>query len=98
MYRRIQDPKTQKTYNINSKRGQQILKKYTLIINGGATVPESLPLRDNGTACMLFGRFQPPHQGHGELLDFVVETAKSQDGTAFLFTSQKDNNFMQGKN
>ena len=97
MYKRIQDPNTQKTYKINSKRGQYILKKYSLIINGGATKPDSPPLIDNGTACMLFGRFQPPHQGHGELLDFVIETAKSQDGTAFLFTSQKDNNFKDPK-
>ena len=66
------------------------LKKYLVILNGGSN-PDSMGSK--GTACMLFGRFQPPHQGHGELLDFVIETAKSQDGTAFLFTSQKDNNF-----
>ena len=92
MYKRIQDPQTLKKYSISSKKGQYILKKYSLMINGGAFTPQSL-----GTACMLFGRFQPPHQGHGELLDLVVGTAKSQDGTAFLFTSQKDNNFEDPK-
>jgi hypothetical protein len=94
MYKRIYNPNTLKPYTINSKQGKNILKKYLVILNGGAN-PDSMGSK--GTACMLFGRFQPPHQGHGELLDFVIETAKSQDGTAFLFTSQKDNNFEDPK-
>ena len=97
MYNRIYDPQTLKTYKINSKKGEHILKKYSLIINGGATKPESLSPKDNGTACMLFGRFQPPHLSHGTLLDLVIETAESEDGTAFLFTSQKDNNLEDPK-
>jgi len=93
MYNRIYDPKSLKPYEINSKIGKNILQKYSTLLNGGASTLEE----DNGTACMLFGRFQPPHQGHGKLLDFVIETAKSREGDAFLFTSQKNNDFEDPK-
>ena len=44
-------------------------------------------------ATMIFGRFQPPHKSHGELIDLVIEKAIQVGGTAFVFTSKKSNDF-----
>ena len=45
------------------------------------------------TAVFAFGRFQPPHSKHAELIDEVIRIAQENGGDAFLFTSQKDNKF-----
>lgn len=94
MYKRIYNPNTLKPYTINSKQGKNILKKYLVILNGG-TSPDSMGSK--GTACMLFGRFQPPHFSHGILIDLVIEMAKTREGHAFLFTSQKSNDLEDPK-
>ena len=44
-------------------------------------------------AIFCWGRFQPPHLGHAELVDYTIKLAKEWNGTAFLFTSVKDNDF-----
>ena len=94
MYRKIYDPTNLKVYNSDSKRGKDILKEYILRLKGGSeteteTETDDMDIR---TACMLFGRFQPPHYGHGELIDLVIKTARENNADAFLFTSQKSNN------
>ena len=44
-------------------------------------------------ATMIFGRFQPPHKSHGQLIDLVIEKANEVGGTPFVFTSKKSNDF-----
>ena len=44
-------------------------------------------------ATMIFGRFQPPHKSHGQLIDLVIEKAYQVGGTPFVFTSKKSNDF-----
>lgn len=39
------------------------------------------------TAVMTFGRFQPPHKGHGSLIKQVHEVAKEWSADPFIFTS-----------
>ena len=51
-------------------------------------------LEDNSLiATMIFGRFQPPHKSHGQLIDLVIEKANEVNGTPFVFTSKKSNDF-----
>jgi len=51
-------------------------------------------LEDNSLiATMIFGRFQPPHKSHGQLIDLVIEKANRVGGTPFVFTSKKSNDF-----
>jgi len=51
-------------------------------------------LDDNSlVATMIFGRFQPPHKSHGQLIDLVIEKANRVGGTPFVFTSKKSNDF-----
>ena len=40
-------------------------------------------------ATMIFGRFQPPHKSHGQLIDLVIEKANRVGGTPFVFLLQK---------
>ena len=44
-------------------------------------------------ATMMFGRFQPPHRSHGHLIDLLIEKAHQTNGTPFVFTSKKSNDF-----
>ncbi len=44
-------------------------------------------------ATMIFGRFQPPHKSHSQLIDLVIEKANEVGGTPFVFTSKKSNDF-----
>ena len=44
-------------------------------------------------AVFTFGRFQPPHSKHSELIDSVIAKAEMIDADAFLFASQKNNEF-----
>ena len=44
-------------------------------------------------AIFCWGRFQPPHLGHAELVNYTIKLAKEWNGAAFLFTSVKDNDF-----
>ena len=44
-------------------------------------------------AVFTYGRFQPPHIKHGELIQTVIQKANEIGGTPFIFTSQKHNNF-----
>lgn len=44
-------------------------------------------------AVFTYGRFQPPHINHGELIQKVIDIAKANNATPFIFTSQKHNNF-----
>ena len=39
------------------------------------------------TAVMTFGRFQPPHKGHGSLIKQVHDVAKEWSADPFIFTS-----------
>ena len=49
-------------------------------------------------AVFAFGRFQPPHSKHAEMIDTVIRIANENGGHAFLFTSQKDNKFEDNEN
>lgn len=45
-------------------------------------------------AILNFGRFQPPHKGHIEMVEYIIETSKelnNGDGHAYIFPSKKDN-------
>lgn len=44
-------------------------------------------------AVFTFGRFQPVHKKHGMLIEEVINIANKYNGTPFIFTSQKHNNF-----
>ena len=88
MYRKIYDPSNLKLYNSDSNDGKDIIKEYMLRLKGGSDREQE----DKGVACMLFGRFQPPHYGHGDLINLVIKTARRNNAQAFLFTSQKSNN------
>lgn len=44
-------------------------------------------------AVFTYGRFQPPHVKHGELIKTVIDKAEEVGGTPFIFTSQKHNDF-----
>lgn len=41
------------------------------------------------TAVITFGRFQPPHKGHGSLIEMVHEAAVPYNGDPYIFTSNK---------
>lgn len=88
MYNNIYDPYSFKKYNINSKKGKRILNNYLNLVGGASSM-----VPDLGIACMVFGRFQPPHRSHGELIDLVLHTANKLGGKAFVFTSQSYNDF-----
>jgi len=47
---------------------------------------------DRSTAVFAFGRFNPPTIGHQKLIETVLATAKTANGKAYLFLSQKQNN------
>ena len=47
----------------------------------------------NKPAIFCWGRFQPPHLGHEELIDYTVKLAKEWNGQAYLFASATDNEF-----
>lgn len=87
MYSKITNPKTGRKVKINGILGQSIINNYINETVGGTIK----------TACMIFGRFQPPHLSHGELIDLTIQTAKDEGGQAFLFTSKKDNDFEDPK-
>ena len=84
MYSHIINPNTGRKVNIYGSIGRKVLNTY--IANGGGK-----------TACMGYGRFQPPHKSHGELVDLIIEKSEIENADAFLFTSQKDNDFKDPK-
>lgn len=89
MYHQIVNPKTGRKININSKKGRYILQQYiNLLMVGGL----------KNTAMMSYGRFQPPHLSHSKLIDLIIEKSKIENADAYLFASQKDNNFADPKN
>ena len=45
------------------------------------------------TAVYTYGRYQPPHIKHGEVIQHIAQDAMNQGGRAFLFPSQSYNNF-----
>ena len=47
---------------------------------------------DRSTAVFAFGRFNPPTIGHQKLVETVLATAKTANGKAYLFLSNKQNN------
>ena len=49
-------------------------------------------------AVFTYGRFQPVHKKHGMLIKQVIDIAKRNDGTPFIFTSHKHNNFEDYEN
>lgn len=87
MYSKITNPKTGRKVNINGRVGRKILNQYINVLQGG----------ENPVAFMVFGRFQPPHRSHEELIDMVIAAAQKENGAAFLFTSKKDNDFEDPK-
>lgn len=87
MYSKIINPDTGRKVSINGKIGKLVLKKYIDRLRGG----------QKKDAYMVYGRFQPPHISHSELIDLLIDTAENNAGTAFLFTSKKDNNFSDPK-
>lgn len=87
MYSKIINPDTGREVNINGKIGRLVLKKYIYRLRGG----------QKKDAYMVYGRFQPPHRSHSELIDLLIDNAEKNQGTAFLFTSKKDNNFSDPK-
>ena len=78
MWDKIVNPRTGRKVNINGKIGRKILNNY--ILTGGGK-----------TAFMGYGRFQPPHKSHSELVDLKIKKSEIEHADAFLFTSQKDN-------
>ena len=87
MYSKITNPRTGRKVNINGRVGRKILNQYINALQGG----------ENPVAFMVFGRFQPPHNSHTELIDYVIAAAQEENGAAFLFTSKKDNDFEDPK-
>ena len=84
MWDKIVNPVTGRKVNINGIIGRKILNNY--ILTGGGK-----------TAYMGYGRFQPPHKSHGELVDLIIEKSEIEHADAFLFTSQKDNDLRDPK-
>ena len=57
-----------------------------------ATSGEGMETRVPGvqlTAVMTFGRFQPPHKGHGSLIKMVHDEAIPYNGDPYIFTSNR---------
>ena len=44
-------------------------------------------------AVFTYGRFQPVHKKHGMLIKQVIDIAAQNNGTPFIFTSHRHNNF-----
>lgn len=87
MYSKITNPSTGRKVNTNGKKGREIINNYINTLKGG----------ENPVAFMVFGRFQPPHRSHEELIDMVIAASQKENGRAFLFTSKKDNDFNDPK-
>lgn len=87
MYSKIINPITGRKVNINGKIGRLVLKSYINRLRGG----------QNKTVYMIYGRFQPPHKNHGDLIDALIKIAKLNKSMAFLFTSKKDNQLSDPK-
>ena len=87
MYTHIVNPNTGRKVKIDGNIGKKVLANYINNIKCSAT----------DTAFMAYGRFQPPHKSHGELIDLIIEKSDIESADAFLFTSQKDNDFIDPK-
>jgi len=87
MYTHIVNPNTGRKVKIDGNIGKKVLANYINNIKGSGT----------DTAFMGYGRFQPPHKSHGELIDLIIEKSDLENADAFLFTSQKDNDFQDPK-
>ena len=74
MYSKITNPRTGRKVNINGRVGRKILNQYINALQGG----------ENPVAFMVFGRFQPPHNSHTELIDYVI-TDSGKNGAAFFY-------------
>ena len=87
MYNFIVNPKTGRKVSIHGKVGKKVINQYINNMEGSGP----------RLAFMTYGRFQPPHRSHGELIDLIIEKSKLEEADAFLFTSQKDNDFSNPK-
>lgn len=84
--------------------GQSISKTGDFSAAAAQTIPKPTSTQSMGTgaapriAVYAYGRFQPPHRKHGEVVELLTQDAAAVGGNAFLFPSQSYNNFENSVN
>tara|TARA_X000000368_G_scaffold418431_1_gene418046 strand:- start:1012 stop:2274 length:1263 start_codon:yes stop_codon:yes gene_type:complete len=82
------DPKqSEKEKNLSSPHTESPPKKEVKTSSGMSQTPEDIP-KTRGTLTIAFGRFNPPHAGHGKLMDIASQSVGDESDDYMIVPSR----------